>query len=218
MNDNSRQSSGASDPRQVLIKIAGFEKMHYTLPYNAAEREALLSYCSRVLHAADTLNIEIPKFPIKSNIDDKSLMYCYNELRMNIEKIRLDLELELSGFGGDYVRLDDAWRTKIRSYIHFIRDIIQTESSIENEIRLDILKKLDAFASEVERRQTRVQILTDLFVGLCEGVSLGANKLNPAMKLAERLIGSVARLRRSERPKQLPSPESLALPPPEIEP
>jgi hypothetical protein len=109
------------------------------------------------------------------------------------------------------IALDDDWRTKLHSYIATIRQIVQ-KTNLEASIKEGILKKLQALDAEVDRERSRIQIFSEALVGVCEGISSGANALAPAARLLERVIGSLARLK-SNKPDvlALPKPDDLGL-------
>ena len=126
--------------------------------------------------------------------------------KLEIDKLKINL-LHEKVQAEESVSLDAAWRDKIHSYIITIRGLVNA-ADIPVEIRDSIMARLNALDAEVERVRTRIQVFTQVLVGLCEGVSAGAVALTPAVRLLERVVGAVSRL----HPIQSPT---LALPPPE---
>jgi hypothetical protein len=113
------------------------------------------------------------------------------------------------------VALDNAWRDKIHSYVLHIRRIVNDAKDLPVSMREAILHKLNAFDAEVDRTRTRLQVFSDVFVALCEGLSAGAEALIPAVRLGERIIGALARLQGEPPILALPPPDQFDLPSPD---
>ena len=127
-------------------------------------------------------------------------------------KMRIDIAIERNSTG---VALDNPWRDKIHSYVAHIRQIVNDAGDLPIQIKEEILRKLHAFDAEVDRARTRIEVFSDAFVRLCEGLSAGAKALGPAVKLGERIIGALARLSGAPTVLALQPPEQLDLPAPE---
>jgi hypothetical protein len=113
------------------------------------------------------------------------------------------------------VALDAAWRDKIHTYVQHIRHIVNNAENLPVQIKETILTTLHAFDAEVDRTRTRIEVFSDAFARLCEGISAGAKSLGPAVKLGERIIGALVRLSGAPPILALPPPEQLDLPAPE---
>jgi cell division ATPase FtsA len=112
----------------------------------------------------------------------------------------------------DSVILDESWRQKVHSYLASVRGIVQREE-MDEILRGRILKVLNELASEIDRNRAPIRKFADAIVIMCEGISSGATTLQPAVKVLERVVGSLVRLKSSKpSPLQLPKPEDLGLP------
>ena len=152
--------------------------------------------------------------PIGGNTSIDWLQF-FDAIVANVDKLKIDMLIE-NMYSQSGVALDKPWRDKIHSYIGHIRIIVNNEPDVPVQIRETILKKLSAFEAEIERTRTRVQVFTDVFVSLCEGVNAGAEKLTPAVRVGERIIGALARLQGQPPILSLPSPDQFYLSPPEM--
>ena len=103
----------------------------------------------------------------------------------------------------------------VNSYISHIRTAVE-KADLEEGLRQSIMSKLGSLQQEVDRNRTRVSAAMDIFAELTQGISAGAKNLEPAVKLVERVVGSLKNLGRKEREelKQLPAPDTLGLPDP----
>ena len=139
------------------------------------------------------------------------------ELESYMGKIYAENILELDGSArSQFLILDATWKAKAGSYIMLIRDIV-TKAQMEDKLRQNVLDRLNALQGEIDRNQTRVEAFSETLIAITGAVGRGAKNLEPAVKLAERLAGSIFNLREDrdqQPPLQLPPPESLGLPDP----
>ena len=142
---------------------------------------------------------------------DESVNEVYEEVEIFVKKRRIDLQIVQSNvFKKDRAALDNNRKTKIHSYCNLIREIVG-KSSIKAPLRDSILNKLNIFAAEVDRGNTRVESASAILVSVCEAVSAGATALTPALRLLERITGALARLTGPEAMLSLPAPDDFGL-------
>jgi hypothetical protein len=174
----------------------------------------IISYYEKLRYAANRLGIafdvDLPEsmtsvvmerllFNIKTDIDKKGIEI------MIAESIR-----------DNGVALDNTWRSKVHSLVLHIRNLINGAKDLKYQIRETILDKLNKFDAEVDRTRTRVEVITEVLVALCHGVSEGAKELEPAVRVAERIIGALMRLQGQPPILSLPSPDQFDLPPTDL--
>jgi hypothetical protein len=147
----------------------------------------------------------------------EKVMPALYELEGYMGKIYAANILELDGAArSQFLILDATWKGKAGSYVVLIRDIV-TKAQMEEKLRQNILGRLNALQGEIDRNQTRVEAFSETLIAITGAIGRGAKNLEPAVKLAERLAGSVFNLREDrdqQPPLQLPPPEALGLPDP----
>jgi hypothetical protein len=125
----------------------------------------------------------------------------------------LDAQLNQS-----FVTLDDTWRSRVSTLLAHVRDHVR-KADIEERLRNSIMSRINALQSEVERNQTRVMSASEVMVELCGAVGQGAEKLKPAVRIIEKVVGALRGIQREaekpQGPAALPAPEKLGLPSPE---
>ncbi|WP_299891941.1 hypothetical protein [uncultured Ruegeria sp.] len=117
----------------------------------------------------------------------------------------------------DFVSLDEDWRARATTYLDHIRKCVQ-EAEVEQLLRENILKKLNNLQAEIDRSRAHIHSFSEVFLVLTNAVSEGAKKLDPAVKIVERIAGAIYGLQKienEEQKKSLPPPERLGLPEPE---
>jgi hypothetical protein len=200
-----------ADPKKAFVEIVETIKpASFSHPYNVNEKRRIRSYWQNAKHAAESLGfafeIEGPGF---TSGDDASFDEALVEITEMVERYRIDLVVAGVSSAKDNIAIDAVWRDKIHSYVSHIRQVVEAVENISAPLRQSILNRLNTFVAEVDRHRTRVQSFTDVFVGLCEGISEGATALIPAVRLGERIIGALGRLGREPQQLQLPPPEQF---------
>ena len=207
-----------SDPLNAFLQIDKQIRPDIKSIDTPTELDIANRYVKVILHAAKKFGIDIN---VREPTNENSVVEArvsMNALRAEIEKKKIDLLFE-KGQRDKSLNLDATWRDKIHSYLAIIRQIVD-RSDAPQPIKESILTKLHALDAEVDRGRTRIEIFTEVLVGLCEGISAGATALTPAVRLVERVIGALARLHPIPTVPALPPPEDygLKLPPEMLEP
>jgi hypothetical protein len=204
----------ATDPAEVFVEIDKAIRPNLnTFSITGSEKNSLKAYYETMKHAASKLGIEFPyTWDDKKNGTDCATFFVM--LTAEVDKKKVDLiAAQINVNKG--IALDTAWRDKIHTYVSHIRQVVNSAEDLPIQIKETILTKLHDFDAEVDRVRTRIEVFSDAFVRLCEGVSAGAKALIPAVRLGERLIGALARLSGEPPVLALPPPEQLDLPSPE---
>ena len=139
------------------------------------------------------------------------------DLESFMDRVYVENLFELDGQAQTLVALDATWKAKTSSYISRIRDIVSA-AQMNDPLRQKIMQRLNALQGEIDRNQTRIEAFGEMLVTLTGAVGRGAKNLEPAIKLAQRVAGSLLNLRedRDEQPPlALPPPETLGLPDPD---
>lgn len=177
------------DSKEAFIKYESFyrEKMEKGLNENRwrAEREYVFS----MLAFMDAYGFE---FPIHNQVpqDDEDFHEYFSFFRDQIfyeaQKIKLEMHREESSLGGDSVDLSADYRNEIHDNIKIIRRILNAISL--NESRREVLfKRLNEFATEVDRTRTRLQSFKAFFLEATKVAGEGADNLEPVVAKAERI-------------------------------
>jgi hypothetical protein len=198
-----------TDPLRIVIEIDQKIRPKIDTVDSSDDVAKVWKYFAGIKHACELFEVDFKVVGSKSEglSDARNLYYATTSF---VDQLRITALREKT-LSRNAVALDEDWRTKIHSYIATIRQIVQ-KADLEPPIKEGILKKLQALDAEVDRERSRIQIFSEALVGVCEGISSGANALTPAARLLERVIGSLARLK-SNKPDvlALPKPDDLGL-------
>jgi len=115
------------------------------------------------------------------------------------------------------IRLDENWRTKIRTYINIIKEEIE-KTPINDNLRHSILEKLNKFSSELDRTKTKLESFNEAFVDFSYAMAAGYENLKKPANLFMKVIQGLNGIYNIDI-GHLPSPEELKLlsPPEEID-
>jgi hypothetical protein len=186
---------GEDDPRQIIVRID-----HSIRPSVRFEKpediEQVAWYYETMHHAFESFDIEAP-FRKWISIDSNTAPVAFRELTTAIDKIRIDL-LRERFTRNTSTTLDQTWRDKIHAYLEIIRQTVE-RANISAPIRDSILRKLHELSMEVDRSRAPIQKFADVLVGVCEAISAGATTLTPTVRLLERVIGALARLKSAKQ-------------------
>jgi hypothetical protein len=198
----------ATDPMRIIVEID--KQIRPDESFDPANNSAVvLKYFQSIKHAYETFGIKFPLgTPKEFTYSNAPLIY--NEIRSEIEKLEINV-LQKKILSETAVALDEPWRDRIHSYLAQIRKIVERSDVLPN-MRERILTSLNALAAEVDRNRAPLNKFTDALVVLCEGISNGATALTPAVRVLERIIGAVSRVRTSDKPPlALPKPSDFGL-------
>jgi hypothetical protein len=176
------------------------------------------SYAHRIKALADSLSIDgfpdviVPTNRLEINDwDSRDVFYQIDNFLSDIYA-RNFFEIE-KNYEFDFIKLDVSWKEKVSSYIVNIRKHVQ-DAEIEEGLRERILKKLGDLQLEIDRNRTRVSAASDVLVTMTEAIGKSAENLRPAVRLLERITGSLSRLKRAEADNdqpRLPPPDEYGL-------
>lgn len=113
------------------------------------------------------------------------------------------------------VVLDPATKKKLRHYLDQIRDVVdKLEMPQPKKDRL--YSKIEALALEIDRERTRYQALAALFIEAADDAGEAAKRLEPVVRLVERVGAAIGLSKRSEeaQAKLPPPPERKRIEPP----
>jgi hypothetical protein len=202
-----------TDPRKIIVGIdrairPEISATSLTSP-STSDLHNILSYARSIQHAYRKFGLDFP-INIPNEIDYSSGPSLYTSVKNTVENLKIDILYEKVQRGA-VIQLDETWRSKIHTYLQHIRQIVE-KTEMDVDLRDRILNGINYLAAEVDRSRAPLQKFTDTLVQLCEGVSEGAEALNPAVKLFERIIGAIVRLKTAAKPPlALPKPEDFGL-------
>jgi hypothetical protein len=134
----------------------------------------------------------------------------YAEFGKDVQHYRTKLQIRQSRRNKGYsVRFDSATKQKVRHHIEQLRVIIETLEVKQNK-KEELLKKLDAFAAEVDKDRMRYEAWGAVVIDAAEVLGEAADKAAPARKW----IDSISRLiwgakMDEEEAKRLPAPREV---------
>jgi hypothetical protein len=111
------------------------------------------------------------------------------------------------------VHLTTTDKTTIRHYCEKIKSLIEA-SPLSTDKKEDLLNKLNSFISELDRDRARLEVVSDLFIGIAHIGAGAAKELEPARRLLELIARIFGKTKEEEEPMQLPRTETRQIEPP----
>jgi hypothetical protein len=183
-----------------------------------------LHWVKAIQKLSSMYNVRLPiPFKISKDSDYRKDKESLDRLLLSIEEAldTIDLEIKIDDAieGSDNrIELSADWKERATAYVFHIRAVV-SKAEVNESIRERILKRLGELQIEIDKNRTRVGSISEVFLSLAEAVGQGAQHLEGAVKLVERLAGALsgARSAKVEHDTQLrlPAPEKLGLPPPD---
>jgi hypothetical protein len=198
------QDIDETDPLRALLAIE--KRLRSELA--GEDAQAAWKYCQAIEHAF--MLFEIPLFvSLPNDPDSNEIWETFHSITSEVGKKKIDA-FHQQFINKSIIQFDASWREKIHSCIAIIRGVVEREQ-METSLREKILSRLNSLAEAVDRQRATTQKFADVLVSLCEGVSRGAEALTPAVRLFERVVGAIERLRGTKsEPLALPKPVILA--------
>ncbi len=110
------------------------------------------------------------------------------------------------------VQLDTDWKAKATSLVAHIREVV-AGANMNEGLREPIMRSLNQLQSEIDRNRTRLDVVAAAWLQITSAIGNGAQNLEPAVKLAERLSKAFGKAKRfeieAENHPQLPPPDEL---------
>jgi|HubBroStandDraft_6_1064221.scaffolds.fasta_scaffold597785_1 hypothetical protein len=202
----------AENSLELIIEIDKRLRPSIAQVTGQADVEIVYAYHAAMKRACNLFDVPFD-VPDPENDYTSTAQKLFYQTKTAIDLKKIDILYEKKNRAGS-IALDTTWREKIHSYLKIVRQIVES-AGLAPQIRESILKKLHDLDEEVDRKRTRIQKFNDALVELCGGVSQGATKLGPAVRLFERIVGALNGARPEPEIRALPSPDSLGLPSPE---
>jgi hypothetical protein len=141
----------------------------------------------------------------------------FRKALFHLDKLILEISIgnrKLLTENKDVAWLSESWRTRARSYLASIKQLVQ-ENVAQEALKERIFSRIAILEQDLERNRTRLQSVSELWLGVTESVARGAKNLEPAVKLLEKLGGALSAARSEQEEhapqKMLPAPEKLGL-------
>ena len=106
--------------------------------------------------------------------------------------------------------IDNNFRNEIRKYTNKIRGILN-QAEIGSNLRQLLINRLNAFEGDLDREKTRWESFFSFWRELTKAAGDGAENLEPAVKLAQRVGGA---LEKAAEQSEIEHRQQKALPPP----
>ncbi|WP_018687976.1 hypothetical protein [Ahrensia kielensis] len=171
-----------------------------------------LAQLTDVFSVSDKIKQEIiDADEISDYVEGRKFLFIIRSFR---DILRLKKSREKYNAVFDTVKIRSEFKTEIRDLIGKIKKKIDI-AGLEVPRTESLHNKLNVFLAELDRDRTKLTALTAAFVQVSGAVGEGAEKLDPAIAMLERVmkaigIGSEERpgLPKPEKQKQLPAPET----------
>ncbi|WP_149312369.1 hypothetical protein [Methylobacterium sp. P1-11] len=167
-----------------------------------------LEYMTRVLAAARAYNIDALSELKMPRASRQSIYEFYAQFRNDVDFVTMQIRLNAQRINREgSVGLDPKAKSKIHHFIQQIRDEIE-QSDLDIDKKESLLDALNAFAKEVDRTRTRMQVAMALWIAFASGVGSGFEKLKPVRDLLDsiaRVMGNAKALE-DHYTKKLPKP------------
>ncbi|MDA0703692.1 MAG: hypothetical protein O3A96_10740 [Proteobacteria bacterium] len=173
-----------------------------------------VNYILRALH-----DIDIDYFDDIQYLEEFSHKNDYDAAYSCAESIIHQINVELSYLsaindGKNEIYLDEEWRSRVQSYLDHIRELVR-RAPIQERIKENINSMIVNLSQEVEKNRTKIERFSEMWLKITEAIGQGAENLEPAAKLVERLIKALSLRKEAQEPIALPSPDQAKLPPPD---
>jgi hypothetical protein len=168
------------------------------------DEEVRRKFMYNVKVAADQFGIvEMQKWHPNIIVDGMS---SYADFLDELEHCIIGLRLSLARRSKEYsVALEAAAKAKISHLLGQVREIVEKlEVSVAKKDRL--FRLINAFQAEIDRERTTFQAFGALMIELCDDVGEAADRLEPAVRIVERIGQALGMSKRAEEHGKLPAP------------
>lgn len=202
--------------QQVQGNIGSVEQLgnqqQYATAYNNITR---VSSFANSFEIEDFPDPNLPQFSYSQLNSSTNKMLIQNAVFVvgsYIQSISGQAFIEIHNTNSRYVKLDDNWRVRIRSYIAHIRTALD-KIEIDEKLKTSIVNKLNTFASEIEKDRTSLDSGLAVFEEVTESVARGVKNLNPTIKIIGKCVGGLKSLfvDQEESTPEIPNPETYGL-------
>lgn len=199
------------DPEEAFVKYEQLARERLdaalaALPEEYSTDAANRDYMSAMLAAAEVFEItELGDWEMPRVGNDPWQVYqqFISEVGLCVNKLRL---LQVKRVKRYSVALDAAAKVKLHHLLSQMREAIEKlEVSVAKKDRL--LKKIAALALEIDRERTGYRAFADLVIEAADDAGEAAKRLEPVVRLTERIGAAIGIAKRAEETRALPAPE-----------
>jgi len=210
------------EPEEAFIELERLVRERYQDVCNQTGDEgqpvwAHRSYMNIVLKAAKHYGIDELTEWKRPGLGDES-WELYEEFMADVEFCVTGLRLrKAEGLKQNSVVIDKAGKIKLRHLLSQIRDTVENlEVSVAKKEAL--YKRISALQAEIDRDRTRYQAVAALMIEACDDAGEAAKRLEPVVRLIERVGAAIGVAKRAEdaRPKLPPRRERKQITPPKF--
>ena len=208
----------SDDPVGLLLALDAMMRPDIQSVTNFNQAKLVEHYIDIIIHYCNKQDVKFD-FDVASwrvnypGMDDEQLTEVFFLIKKSIDKLKIDQLINASkgAENESSIQLTADWRTRIHHYMELIRKIVE-DAGLSTARRESILGTLNILAGEVDKERTSIKWFTDSWTELAAGISEGCKELRPAVRLLEKIVGSLRRVQ--DAPLALPPPDDIALPEP----
>ncbi len=170
------------------------------------------AFANHVRAFADTHDVGIKIDPSPAPDIDFSNFYkkLIDSLDYITTKSRLETLRGSDSMDHGQIELSDDYRSQIHRHLIKVRKIINAVE-IEDRLRENIFKRLNALAAEVDKSRSGLMRFADAYIEITAAIGDGFNNLEPAVKVMERIGGIFGKARKECDVKQISGGEEKKL-------
>lgn len=211
----------SDDPVGLLLALDAKMRPDIDFVRDFGEAKSVEHYIDLIIHYCNRQDIKIDfEFDLwralsisEVDADYGKLTLSFFNFKKSIDRLKIEKLINTSKGAENEpsIRLTADWRTRIHNYIELIRKIVD-DAGLSTARRESVLGTLNTLSGEVNKERTPIRRFTDSWTELAAGISEGCKELRPAVRLMEKIVGSMRRLQ--DAPLALPPPDDIALPEP----
>jgi len=200
------------DPKLAFVEYA--RRLRIVVSREAQQREdssVERSFAYHMKAFTDTVDVGI-NFNAPP-ADENNFWVWYRDFsnRIDYHSAKIKLERRFFSFQSHrYIEFDEDYRIKIHQHLNKVRKIVNA-AQIEERLRENIYTRLNALAAEVDKGRSGLVRFADAFVEISAAIGDGAEKLEPAVKIMERIGALFGKARKENDVKSISGGEEQKL-------
>jgi hypothetical protein len=211
------------DPDEAFVELEEIARSHYrdecaTLGEDESYIPMKHRYMSTVLPAVHFYKIDALAFWDRPNEKTRYQHDHYDKFMDDVDYCVSDLKLRIVTRSRQHsVALDADAKSKLRQMLNHIRETVD-KLDISVAKKEALFKRINALQDEIDRDRTRYQAFAALMIEVCDDAGKAAKRLEPVVRLVERVGNALGIAKRAEdaQPKLPPHNEPKKLEPPKL--
>ncbi|WP_156029641.1 hypothetical protein [Ancylobacter sp. FA202] len=209
--------AGDTAPDLAFVRLERKFRTAYTQNISQSESSSsynfyTLEYINHTIAAATALEIDLLRYFRIENIKESDIFDNYRSIRQIVDEFSVQVQIKYAREKSyNKTLLNDNEKTKLRSYVNKIKEIID-KSNLINSKKERLFNRINEFLDELDKDRTSLQRFTDIVLTLCTTAADAAEELEPTWKWV-RLAGEVLGARKEKETEKLPPPPKRIEPP-----